>query len=354
MPEPGGWRWIDVEPSEPSNDIDDVVAALQLDSLAVRGALEDTDVGKVDDFGHHLLVVIHGLTSDADGPMSTAQIDCFVTADALVTVRSADSTALDRLWDELQRSPDLGAGGPDELLARLIDVVTRRLVSIVDLLDDQLDSVVDRALRAHPRTVAEITGLRSELGVIRRIARPQREVLRELRRNESHLISDAGRRRFADAYDVGERLIHGLDATRAGLADALDAYHGAEARQSTEVTRVLTIYAAVLLPLSLVVGFFGMNFADLPLIEESWGWVAVVIGMAVITFVSLGMFVASGWLRPFSPARAGKVLREGVFEASKAPVQVVGALYEVTTTPLRRHSRADTETRSAGESQRRD
>ena len=52
------------------------------------------------------------------------------------------------------------------------------------------------------------------------------------------------------------------------LAETLDAYRGAEARQATDVTKVLTVYAAIMLPLTLIVGYFGMNFADLPLLDS--------------------------------------------------------------------------------------
>lgn len=170
--------------------------------------------------------------------------------------------------------------------------------------------------------------------MIRRIARPQREVLDGLRRSDSPVVSETGRRRFSDAFDVAGRLTHVLESTRTGLAETLDAYRGAQATEATEVTRVLTIYAAVMLPLALVAGFFGMNFANLPWVERRWGWWAVLGSFVAVALVSLGMFVRAGWIRPFSPKRAGTLLGQGLWEASKAPVQVVGALYEVTAKPL--------------------
>lgn len=334
-----GWRWLDLYLPVDAEELDRIAVALDLDAVAVRGALEDTDVAKLDDFGHHLGVVVHGLSADSVDDLEISEINCFLTADTLVTVRSTASMAVDRLWKELQRSPELGHGGPDELLARLVDLVTRRLVAVVDLLDDHLDGVVERALEAHPQTVAEITALRSSLTEIRRIARPQRNVLLELRRIESSLVSETGRRRFADARDVAEVLLSDLEAARSGLSDALDAYHGAEARRATEVSRVLTIYAAVMFPLTLVVGFFGMNFVQMPLIEKPWGWWVVAIVMAIITLLSLGIFAASGWIQTLSARRAGSAIGKGVAEATRAPVLMVGSLYAAAATPLRRTRR---------------
>lgn len=330
------WRWIDIEADALSNEIEQVAAALELDALAITDALEDSDIGKVDDFGDHLLVVLHGLRTTDDDVIALAEIDCFITSDALVTIRQTEVPSLDRLWEEVARSPQLGTGGPDDLLARLADVVTRRLLAVAGLVDDHLDTLVLSALRAHPNTVANVTSLRGDLNRLRRAARPQRDVLDALRHHPSPLLAPTGLRRLADAHDVSERLIQALDAGRSGLADALDAYRGAEAQRATEVTRVLTVYAAVLLPLSLVVGFFGMNFENLPLLDRSGGWEVVIIGMGIIAAVSLGMFVAIGWIRPFSARRAGATIGRGLLEVSKAPVQLVGALYEAGTTPLRR------------------
>ena len=109
----------------------------------------------------------------------------------------------------------------------------------------------------------------------------------------------------------------------------------AEARQATEVTKVLTIYAAIMLPLSLIAGFFGMNVVDLPGEDSRWAWVIILGSMGVITALSLAMFVALDWIGPLSGRQAGRVLGRGLIEVSKTPVQLVGALYEVSTTPLR-------------------
>ena len=153
--------------------------------------------------------------------------------------------------------------------------------------------------------------------------------------SSSSLITDTGRRRFSDAFDVATRVASGLDEARSELAEILNAYRGAEARRATDVTKVLTVYAAILLPLSLITGYFGMNFVNLPWIETEIGWVAVTLGMIVVAAVSLGIFVSIGWLRRPSGRRAGAALGHGLIEAARAPVHVVGAAYEISTMPIR-------------------
>jgi magnesium transporter len=346
-----GWVWIDV-----TADGDDEVAALLavterygLDQLAVRDSIADLDMPKLDDFGHHVLAVFHGLRDDR---VATYEVDCFLTDRHLVTVRQRPSQAIDALWSQVQQRPELGRIGVDELLALLADVLTRRLLRVLEAFDEQMEALVARALAADDYLLEDLTAVRADLAGIRRAVHPQRETLDLLRHSTSPLLTDAGRRRFSDAFDVASRAAGGLDEARAALAETLDAYRGAEARQATDVTKVLTVYAAIMLPLSLVAGFFGMNFENLPWLGRSWGWVAASALMVAIAVVSIGIFVAVGWVGRPSGRETGRVIGRGLLEATRTPVQLVGAVVEISTLPLRatgaRLSRRDTGRRSDG------
>lgn len=330
---PSAWGWIDLEVQpDDCDDLVDLVEHLGLDSLAVRDAVEDYDLPKVDDFGSSLLVVLHGLGEER---FETYELDCFLTDQHLVTVRHRSSLSVDLLWDGVQQRVELARGGADVVLARLADVLTRRLVEVMNVFDARNEDLVQLALSADQDFLGEITAVRSDLAVLRQAVHPQREMFDVLRHSASPLISDSGRRRFSDVFDTASRAAHGVDAARAALAETLDAYRGAEARKATEVTKVLTIYAAIMLPLSLVAGIFGMNFNNLPLLGSAGGWIIVLGIMALVAFVSLGVFVSLGWTRRPSGRSAGTLLGHGLAEAARAPAQLVGAVFEITTKPIR-------------------
>ena len=332
-PAENGWVWVDAQIE--GDDVDEVVALLSridADALSARDAVEEHDLPKVDDFGHHLVVVLHGLRDDR---VATYEVDCFVNDRYLVTVHRSDSTAIDAIWEQVPHNPALATGGVDELLARLADVLTRRLMGVLDAFDRTSDDLIVKALEADERLLGDLLAVRADLNSVRRVVSPQREVLDVLRTSTSPLISKNGQRRFSDVFDVAKRTSEGLDAARSTLAEILDAYRGAEARDATDVTMVLTIYAAIMLPLSVIAGFFGMNFANLPLADDESGWVVVTVAMAVIAALSLGIFVALGWIDRPSGRKAGTTLGRGLIEAARAPAQMVGAAYEISSLPLR-------------------
>ena len=327
------WVWIDITAGP--DDIDelaDLAELLGLDALAVRDTVEDIDLPKVDDFGSFLLVVLHAL---GDERIETYELDCFLSERRLITIHDQLSPSIDLLWDGVRGRPELASGGPDETLARLADVATRRLVCVLDVFDDRNEELIGLALQADADFLLEITAVRADLAALRRAVHPQREALDVLRHSTSSLVSDSGRRRFSDVFDTALRASQGVDGARAALAETLDAYRGAEARQATEVTKVLTVYAAIMLPLSLVAGFFGMNFVDLPLLTSGTGWILVTVFMAFIAVVSVGVFISLGWTRRTSGRSAGAILGRGLVEAARAPAQLVGAVFEISTMPMR-------------------
>jgi len=329
----GGWIWIDVVGDD--GDVVDLMVLAErfdLDRLATSDAIVDVNMPKLDDFGHHLLAVFHGLSEDR---IATYEVDCFLTDQHLLTVRTEPSPAVEALWSQAQQRPELAMVTIDELTALLADLLTRRLLSVLEAFDARVEELTDKALRADGTLLEDLTAVRTDLAAVRRVVHPQREILDVLRHSTSVLVSPAGRRRFSDVFDVASRAASGLDEARSALAETLDAYRGAEARQATEVTKVLTVYAAIMLPLSLVAGVFGMNFVNLPLLGREWGWVVAVGVMVLIATVSLGVFIALGWVRRPSGRETGRTLGKGLLEATRTPVQLAGALFEISTMPIR-------------------
>ncbi|HUP76333.1 MAG TPA: magnesium transporter CorA family protein [Acidimicrobiales bacterium] len=325
--------WIDVIAGP--DDVPDLLMLTDragLDRLAVRDTILDVDLPKVDDFGDHLLAVFHGLRDDQVG---TYEVHCFLTPRGLVTIHDRLSPAVDAVWSQLNHRSDVGAIGPDFLLGLIADALTRRLMGVLEAFDDRVEGLIARALAADGDVLEDLSAVRADIAGIRRTVHPQREALDVLRHSTSPLVGDLGRRKFSDVFDVANRAASGLDEARSALAEILDAYRGAEARVTSEVSKVLTVYAAIMLPLSLIAGFFGMNFADLPWTGSRWGWLAATGIMLAVATISLGMFISLGWVRRPSGRRATRAIGRGLLEATRAPVQVVGAVLEVTTFPIR-------------------
>ncbi len=294
----GEYRWLWIDTESPDRETLDVIAQhFGIDDLAVEDVFDMELLPKLDDYGDHLYVVLHTLIP-LNHRIDTSEIDIVVTPQVLITAHDGALVGVEDLWHSVQRSRDPeGELDPSHLLGHLAEVVGRRFLEVIVELDRRLEELADRALVADAGVLAEVQILRREASTIRTMVQPQRQVLRSLVTINSSLVSRAGRGRLRDAAEVHDQLVEGVETARGLLSDVLDTYRGAAGEKLAEITTVLTVYAAILLPLSLITGWFGMNHFDLPLIGQRYGWLVVTAGMVAFATAQWLYFVRRGFVR---------------------------------------------------------
>ncbi len=320
----GSLLWLDVLTRD-AEEMDELGQRFGFDPAAIEDVIDIEQLPKYDLYDDHLFVVLHALVSHEDR-IDTHEVDCFVRSNLLVTVRSEPIVSIEWLWESVQSHPHLAEHGAEELFAQLSEVMGRRYLEVLDEFERRVDDLADRALNADAEVLAEIQFLRREEATIRQVLRPQRLVIAALRSNANASFEDRARRILTDAYDVHNLVVESLSSTRSLLTDTLETYRGASAERQAAAASLLTVYAAIVLPLSLITSWYGMNMTNLPVAGSSWGWVIVTAGMVVMAVVSWILFVRAGMVnRPrFGPRR---VIVRGLTAAAKAPVKPVTMLW---------------------------
>ncbi len=321
----GSLCWLDVVAAD-AESLDALGERFGFDPAAIEDILDIEQLPKFDDYNDHLFVVLHALTSEGDR-VDTIEVDCFVSRNLLVTVSAQPVKGIEWLWQAVQTHAHLVGSGGDEVFAQLTEVIGRRYLEIIVEFERRIDEIYDDALAADPDVLADIQVMRREETAVRKVLRPQRLVLANLRRStvlspglseDAAPISKAAKVTLGDAFDVHNQVVESLAEARALLSDALDTYRGAAADRQATATMVLAVYSAIMLPLTLITGWYGMNIA-LPGTEASWGWEIVLVAMVIIAFGSFAAFVKAGFVRAPS-VRQSTVLR-GLANAARAPVR---------------------------------
>lgn len=319
-----GWLWLDVvRPSV--EEVQQLGRTFGFDPLALQDVVEESQFPKVDDYGSYLFVVLHGLGT-ATERLETTELDAFLGPDYLVTFREGELPAVDWVADQALRNPAVAEGGPDRMLTRLAEAAARRYLPLLDSLEERIAELEDRAVAAHPSVIPEIQALRRDVILLRHIVAPQRDLLLVLSREGSSLVEAATRRRFADVYDHHHRLAESLDAYRLLLATVLDTYRGSVAERMNEVMKVLTVFTAVLLPLSLIAGVYGMNFEHIPELGWRWGYFGVLGVMALLGLGLWGYFARRGFVGGPRLRRLPRAVGLGLASLAALPVRTVGWL----------------------------
>ena len=313
--------WIDAS-TGPSTDLTDLTVTHRLDASAVEDVLDVEQLPKFDDGDGHLFAVLHSVTHDGER-LDTVEIDCFVTSSELITLHSESVVGLDWLWKSVGRHPQLSSDGPPEVFGHLCEAIGRRFLTVADELEAQVDLLGEDALNAAPHVLGEIQLLRREEATIRKMLTPQVRMLQQLARLETPHLNSGARRQLVDAFDVHSQVVASLATSRQILSDTLDTYRGAVAERQGRAANLLTVYAAIVLPMTLIAGWYGMNTENLPAAGRPWGWIAVTAVMLAVGVASWLYFARVGLVRQ---PRLVEPIGRGLAVAARAPMRPVTML----------------------------
>ena len=293
-----GLLWVDFA-AEPPDVCEPILReTFGFHPLAVDDALEESHVPKVDDWGAYLYLVLHAVVFDPQGDemVNTLELDLFVGHNYLVTHQTQPIPSVDRVWTTCQRDERHLQKGPEHLLYRLADELATGYMPVVEEIDAAIDRIEDQIFDDPAPSVLERTfKLKRALLHLRRIIAPQREVLNKLARGDYAVIAARDRIFFRDVYDHFVRLHDIVESLRDLVSGALDTYVSVVSNRMNEVMKTLTIITTLFMPLSFVVGFFGMNFFQAVVPLDAWtGKMAFALTLAGMGGIPVGMYL---WMR---------------------------------------------------------
>jgi magnesium transporter len=298
LKEPHALLWVDFD-GEPPEVCEPILRQVfGFHPLAVDDALQESHVPKIDDWDTYLYVVLHAVTLDQEERvgLDTLELDIFLGGNYLVTHRIQPVAAVERLWAACQRDERHLKKGSTHLLYALADELVADYMPVVESFDEAIDRIEDLVFSApRPSLLEQIFALKRALLHLRRIIAPQREVLNKLTRGDYAVIDVQDRMFFRDVYDHVVRLYDISESLRDLVGGALDTYLSVVNNRMNDVMKTLTLITTLFMPVSFLVGFFGMNFFQATIPLEAWtGRVAFGLMMAVMILLPLGMFL---WMR---------------------------------------------------------
>jgi magnesium transporter len=179
------------------------------------------------------------------------------------------------------------------------------------MLEDAIIENVDGDL------IARIHAVKSKLLVVRRAVWPLREALSILVRDPIPLVSADTRIYLRDCADHTFQIMDLVDTYRELTSDLMSLFHSSLSNRMNEIMQVLTIVGTIFIPLTFIVGIYGMNFNtavspwNMPELNWYWGYPAVWVVMLIVTVALLILFQRKGWMprgrrrrRPQEPPEA--------------------------------------------------
>ncbi|MFM8564605.1 MAG: magnesium/cobalt transporter CorA [Bacteroidota bacterium] len=272
-PETVRWLALPVPPSEAW--LRGAVAQWGFHPHVATDLLDTEARANLEEYPDQIYVDVHTLKSSKLERVEFAQVGLVVHAHGVVSL--GDARLFEGLVDRLVTSRGLiRAKGPDYLFVRLIESVLKPYENYFDELELALDALEAEVVhRPSQRIVVKILKIKRQLSLLRRHLTPLRDVLSSLEASTHPLIKRENRPYVRDVRGKVQALNERLDAQRS-LLESLESLHVSSVGQRTnDVMRILTVFSAVFMPLTFIVGVYGMNFTWMPELEWPWAYPAV-------------------------------------------------------------------------------
>lgn len=250
------------------------------------------------EYDRHRMVIARALERGQDAEVQSAQISMFLGENVLLTFHERTSDHFELVRDRLRKGRGLMRRmGADYLMYALLDAIIDHMFPLMEALSEELEDLEAEVLRTPVRaTLSRVHRIKADLLVVRRTVWPLRDVVGTLLRDDTGLVRADTKIHLRDCYDHAVQLIEMVEADRELASGLLDVYMSSLGLRTNEVMKILTIVTTVFVPLTFVVGIYGMNFPNMPEIRWEHGYKTV---MSVIGVIAIGTLIAmrrAGWL----------------------------------------------------------
>lgn len=188
--------------------------------------------------------------------------------------------------------------GPDFLLFRMLEAIIDNYTEVVQEIAVNIE-MLDKLVLRNPKSevLRKVEWEKRKLLDLRKIVFPMKELMAQLDRVENELIIEDNIHYFRELKDTCYSLIDEIESQKQMLDGVANLYYAIQGQRMNEIMKVLTVTSAIFIPLTFVVGVYGMNFENMPELQSEYGYFIVWGFMILITAVLFFIFWKRGWLK---------------------------------------------------------
>lgn len=295
----GTVSWIDVDGVHDVEIIRRLGELFEIHPLVLEDIVSVGQRPKLEEFDGYLFLVLKMHSYEAASRQVQSEQVAFVVGPTwILSFHEDPGDIFDGIRERLRTHQGrLRRSDAVYLAYSLLDVVVDHYFLVLEALGDEIEDLEDTVLgEADAALQRRINVLRRELILLRRTAWPLRELLSVLDRSESRLVTPETRPYFRDVYDHAVQVIDIIESMRDVLGGLMDLYMTSLSNRMNEVMKLLTIIGTIFIPLTFIVGVYGMNFDHMPELHARWGYPAVWGLMIALAIGLVWYFRRRRWL----------------------------------------------------------
>jgi magnesium transporter len=293
--------WINVVGLGDEATLRQIAERFGLHRLAVEDVVNVHQRPKVEAYGELLFIVIRKARYTEF--LESEQVSLFLGDGFVLTFQERSDHSFEGVRERIRHGRGrIRHAGADYLAYALIDAVVDGYYPVLERYGERIEALEGEVLeQPTPSTVRQVHQMKRELLALRRAIWPKRDAINLLLRDENGRISDETRIHLRDCYDHTIQIIDMLETLRELASGLMDMYLSSVGHRMNEIMKVLTIFAAIFIPLSFIAGLYGMNFdtslpGNMPETKWPYGYFVALGLMAAVASGLLLCFRHMGWI----------------------------------------------------------
>lgn len=309
--------WVDLqgETAEKAREAKDILLnVFNFHYLTVEDCLETRNQPKVEAFPDYFYFIVHGVKTETNSVnFVTKELDGYLGKNFVVTFHVERFRSIKKVKNQIRANPFACQRGAAYVLHQILDQLVDLYMPVVDDFDNTINMLEDRVFRMKKGNTAileEIMDLRRAVARLKRISARQLDVLYRLSNGEFPQIPANIIPFYRDVHDHLLRISDLSESYRDLVSGLFDIHFSVTANKTNEVMKLLAIFSAIMLPLSLIAGIYGMNFDNMPELKTPNGYYLTLGFMVLIAVALLFYFWRKGWIFEQTEKPAASVAEE--------------------------------------------
>ncbi|MDR2808789.1 MAG: magnesium/cobalt transporter CorA [Spirochaetaceae bacterium] len=293
-----GLLWINIDTICDTDTVRKISEVYHIHPLTVEDILDGTQRPKSEEFDDYLFIILKSVSRKGGEEPEFEQISMIITCDTLITFQERPGDPFEGIRQRiLNNGGRFRRMGIDYLAYAIIDSLIDEYFSTLDSFNVEFEAFEERAFDENDNSfIQDMQKTRRTISSMHRIIWPMRESIAAIIHFDSELIHRELEPFFKDILDNIVQLSEIVENYRELLASIMEVNLSAVSNRMNRVMKVLTIISTIFIPLTFIVGVYGMNFAYMPELQSRLAYPIVWIVMLLIALAMLFFFKKHKWL----------------------------------------------------------
>lgn len=296
--------WINIDGLQDVQILQKIGDHFHIHPLVLEDILNTGQRPKAEDYPRYLFAVLKMLSfNEETEEINSEQISIILGSQFVISFQETEGDVFDVIRERIRNNESrLRQNGAAYLFYRLLDTIVDNYFVTLEKIGENIEDLEEWLVEDPSREIIPaIHKLKRELIFLRRSVWPLRELISGLQRFESAMVKDEIHVFLRDVYDHTIQVIDTVESYRDMVSGMIDIYLSSQSNRMNEVMKTLTIMASIFIPLTFIVGIYGMNFdteispLNMPELHWYYGYPVTLFVMAAIAVFMIFYFKRKKW-----------------------------------------------------------